>query len=177
MNKVKICPEYCRYLGEDGCTISVGDYINKCPNDDPKLLKQIENLDDDWLGRGRATRKPPSHPPRPCRKIGCKNITTNRNGYCDMHQDVAAAKEEARKQRSDKGNDKRLPAAKRGYGAKWQKLRECKLRESPLCDVCGRAATVVHHRDHNQFNDAWDNLQCLCRSCHEELHGRKRKVG
>lgn len=162
------CPHTCKYLEQDGCTIAAGNSDAMCPYEDVEVVNNIRALEN---------QKRLSRPPRPCRKIGCKNITTNRNGYCDMHQDVAAAKEEARKQRSDKGNDKRLPAAKRGYGAKWQKLRECKLRESPLCDVCGRAATVVHHRDHNQFNDAWDNLQCLCRSCHEELHGRKRKVG
>jgi len=47
-----------------------------------------------------------------------------------------------------------------------------------LCERCQAAgytsaATVVHHRDGNQANNAWDNLESLCADCHETHHGRR----
>lgn len=113
-----------------------------------------------------------SRPPRPCWKPGCGRLTTERNGYCELHQDIASEKAQARIvqwQKSQRGES----ASQKGYGAAWRKLREAKLRSEPLCTQCGRAATVVHHIDENPYNTSWDNLMSLCRNCHERLHGRK----
>ena len=114
----------------------------------------------------------PDRPPTICRKAGCSNTTTQRNGYCTEHQDYA--KEQERLWR-EKRNENRESASRRGYGAEWRKLREAKLKANPLCERCGAPASVVHHKDHNQYNDFWDNLESVCRSCHEQHHGRKRK--
>ncbi len=45
------------------------------------------------------------------------------------------------------------------------------------CGVCSkdlRTATrwkwVIHHKDHNHFNNDIDNLQLLCKSCHAKEH-------
>lgn len=59
----------------------------------------------------------------------------------------------------------------------WRKIRARKLQENPLCERClkqGRTevATVVHHRDGNEWNNDPDNLESLCRQCHELHHGR-----
>jgi len=88
-----------------------------------------------------------------------------------------AQEREQRRQDYRKTHDNRGGSTKRGYGAAWQRLRAAKLRQNPLCERCGAPATVVHHKDHNQFNDFWDNLEAVCRACHEEHHGRKRKDG
>lgn len=42
------------------------------------------------------------------------------------------------------------------------------------CQECGAAAKLhVHHRDKNWANDAPENLQTLCASCHLKLHWRE----
>ncbi len=66
----------------------------------------------------------------------------------------------------------------RGYGYKWQKVREIFLAENPLCVYCKRegrvtAANVVDHivphkGDQKLF---WrrSNWQALCASCHSSI--------
>jgi NAD-dependent SIR2 family protein deacetylase len=45
------------------------------------------------------------------------------------------------------------------------------------CAECGaRRHLTVHHLDENPNNNASSNLQVLCVSCHEKLHGVKRKT-
>src|SRR5262245_15980076 len=72
-------------------------------------------------------------------------------------------------------------------GALWQETRALKLRMQPLCEECLRdggkleIASVVHHRadvsDRPDLAVAIDNLQSLCRPCHERIHGRARCEG
>lgn len=73
------------------------------------------------------------------------------------------------------------------YGSKvWRDLREAKLMEQPLCEICLAndtitPATEVHHID--KFGDyapdeqlmwekflAWDNLMSICHRCHKYIH-------
>lgn len=84
-----------------------------------------------------------------------------------------ADRERVRKQHIDAT---RGTAAKRGYGAKWQRYREAYLAQHPLCERCqanGRlvAATVINHRrDHRgDMRLFWDaaNHEALCKSCHD----------
>jgi len=58
--------------------------------------------------------------------------------------------------------------------AKWKSLREVMLDSIPLCEECSkkgikREATIVDHiiriKDGGPIWDT-DNLQCLCRKCH-----------
>ena len=74
------------------------------------------------------------------------------------------------------------PAAKRGYGADWQGIRERVLRESPNCEVCGAPATDVDHRiaRADGGTDARSNLRGLCHPCHkkhtaEQNHARRKR--
>jgi len=47
-----------------------------------------------------------------------------------------------------------------------------------VCERCGRAAKIVHHRTHlnaDNLHDpmvtlGWDNLECLCVTCHAREH-------
>lgn len=63
----------------------------------------------------------------------------------------------------------------------WRKLRELKIKNNPLCEVCGDMATEVHHikplLDYRN-NEAlmqelaynYDNLQSVCHKCHKQIH-------
>ena len=68
-------------------------------------------------------------------------------------------------------------------GRAWATLRECVLREQPLCECCMRdddrpvMATEVDHIDNDPSNNTRGNLQSLCKPCHSaktmaEFHGR-----
>ena len=67
---------------------------------------------------------------------------------------------------------------------RWRKLRDVKLRENPLCEVCealGRTtpAQQVHHKVKFVLNGRilkelaffFDNLQSICSDCHSKIHG------
>jgi 5-methylcytosine-specific restriction endonuclease McrA len=68
--------------------------------------------------------------------------------------------------RYDRPAPKRPSAAARGYGPTWRRLRLLKLARTPTCEMCDRAAVHVDHKDNNQTNNKWANLQSLCHSCH-----------
>jgi 5-methylcytosine-specific restriction protein A len=106
----------------------------------------------------------PYKPAKPCRHIGCPNLTHNR--YCDDH--------------STKQIDERASSTQRGYNGKWRKLRKLYLSKHPLCVKCEQAgrltpATVVDHITPHRGNQAlmWDenNWQALCKHCHDTKTG------
>lgn len=52
--------------------------------------------------------------------------------------------------------------------------RAQRRKDAGPCEVCGEAGALdVHHKDQNTNNNASDNLQRICRSCHNRIH---RKV-
>ena len=146
------------------------DTLSSLPG--PSLLSRAHSPRGEEPEPGSGGSKRLASPPRPCRKAGCNVLTTDRSGYCDEHRSYG---EQRRKDYFKKLDEQRQSASRRGYGVDWRKLREAKLRANPLCEKCGAPASVVHHKDHNQYNDFWDNLESVCRACHEEHHGRKKK--
>jgi 5-methylcytosine-specific restriction protein A len=73
--------------------------------------------------------------------------------------------------------DHRPSAAKRGYGARWQKYRKYFLSINPLCIICKNdnmitSATVVDHivPHKGDMVKFWDksNHQALCK-CHHDI--------
>lgn len=76
--------------------------------------------------------------------------------------------------------------SKRFYNSSsWRKLREIKLRQSPLCELCRQAqprrlqrGTHVHHvvelRDDPSLGLVLENLQTLCHGCHSRLHAARK---
>ena len=65
--------------------------------------------------------------------------------------------------------------------SRWTKVRNIYIKEHPTCEICGKPAVCVHHREPlNRFrNDpikmeimcfSEDNLQSLCFDCHERVH-------
>ena len=114
----------------------------------------------------------PSRPKVPCRHPGCPELVEAGEKYCEKHKPLHP--QEVRS------------AAKRGYGAKWQKARKQYLSAHPLCVLCQkegrfRKATVVdhiipHRGDQKLFLDR-SNWQALCKPCHDRKTGKEdRKV-
>ena len=72
------------------------------------------------------------------------------------------------------------------YTIRWQRLRDRKLDENPLCEKCAQAdittaATIVHHvrpvRDGGDPFPDLDGLQALCHDCHQGEQSRYRLPG
>ena len=103
-----------------------------------------------------------TRPLRQCAQAGCGTLVTE--GYCPRH---------ARPKQS-RDDRERPSAAKRGYGVVWQRIRKAYLEQHPACERCGRRAKIVHHRDGDQHNNAWRNLEAMCWPCHETHHGRRK---
>lgn len=69
---------------------------------------------------------------------------------------------------------------------KWKRLRESYLMYHPLCSICGKPATDVHHIN-SPFDDGLsdierlgrlldinNNFMALCSKCHGTLHRNKQ---
>jgi 5-methylcytosine-specific restriction protein A len=73
----------------------------------------------------------------------------------------------------------------RGYDKHWLKLRQAKLATHPWCEECERsgkkrmAVEVDHIVPFDGIDDAkrldWDNLQSMCKTCHEQKTARERR--
>lgn len=74
---------------------------------------------------------------------------------------------------------------------RWRKLRDQKLRDNPICEICEKKRRVVqteeiHHvkpfeisanRDElERLAFDYDNLISLCIPCHKEEHKRLKKI-
>ena len=104
----------------------------------------------------------PMKPPKPCKQLGCPNLT--HNSYCPTHAPI----------------HKRAGAAARGYNSRWQRLSKKYLQAHPLCVECKRTgrltpATVVDHivphRGNPQLMWSEGNWQSLCKQCHDKKTG------
>ena len=106
----------------------------------------------------------PPRTPKACRVRGCRSTTTDPSGYCESH------KSEGWKQYKP-GQSRH----QRGYGSKWDAIRERVLkRDKGLCQLCLRAGVVREAKtvDHiipkaHGGTDADSNLQSLCWPCHK----------
>ena len=108
----------------------------------------------------------PMKPGHPCAHRGCPAVIPAGQRYCDEHKADARAHDQ-----------RRASASRRGYGARWRKLRNLVLAEEPLCrdpfgvhKAAGRVepATDVDHivPRAQGGTDARENLQGLCHVCH-----------
>ena len=47
-----------------------------------------------------------------------------------------------------------------------------------ICELCGSTKyLLVHHKDHNTNNNTLENLQTLCKRCHQEHHCLRDELG
>ena len=75
------------------------------------------------------------------------------------------------------------------FSPAWKHTREAyKKSVGGLCEVCLakgiiKAGEIVHHKIHlspDNISDqnvslSWDNLQCVCRDCHAQLHEKEKR--
>lgn len=91
---------------------------------------------------------------RVCGRHGCAELTED--AYCPAH----------------------VPP--RVQGRRWVRLRAAKLREDPVCEICGRevAAEVDHIKEIQDGGHPldWDNLQSLCTRCHRDKTTARRQA-
>lgn len=104
----------------------------------------------------------PSKAPTACKRPGCRGLV--RGGVCSVCGDL-------RRQTAAEHDERRGSSRARGYDAQWERVRVMALaRDSGLCCLCGRPAVLVDHilpiRDGGERLDL-DNLQSLCRRCHD----------
>ena len=60
------------------------------------------------------------------------------------------------------------PMWNKGYLLKGEK-------KGKVCDLCdSKCKIIVHHKDENKKNHKFNNLQVLCRSCHDRIHSLSR---
>lgn len=70
-------------------------------------------------------------------------------------------------------------AAKFYTGRDWRRVSQAYMHSKfYICEICGRAAKICHHRtwltpdNIGDINISLnpDNLQCLCQDCHNKIH-------
>ena len=124
----------------------------------------------------------PKRPAKPCPGAGkykgrCANLIRTGNPVCNrcLPYHIEATREKAREH--NRGYDKGRPSPdQRGYDTHWRKLRKMVLAREPLCRRCGEAgrtepATLIHHIDEDVSNNYIENLEPLCSTCHNRIHG------
>ena len=113
----------------------------------------------------------PPRTPKACRSRGCRNTTTDSDGYCSEH-----------KGESWKSHKPGQSRQQRGYGKPWDVIRPRILkRDKGLCQehlrqgVVTDAACVDHiiAKAHGG-TDVDSNLESLCWSCHAKKTARER---
>lgn len=121
----------------------------------------------------------PKRPPTICTKAGCGRVAP-KGSRCSLHPYTPPPRNRARERERDR---ERGSARARGYDKTWEKLRAAKLADDPLCEHCekqGRTtpAQDVDHiipiRERPDLRLARDNLQSLCRPCHNRKTARER---
>lgn len=118
-------------------------------------------------------------PKKICNYPNCKQIINYKERYCDEHK---AIKEQQNKDKfklysSNKRDDKEQ---KFYNSTAWKRTKQAvEVRDNYLCVRCLnkgiiRTREVVHHiiPIKDNWNKRYDlnNLQCLCHSCHREVH-------
>ena len=67
---------------------------------------------------------------------------------------------------------KRGPLTKHGYS--WRARKHLK----PNCEACGAERKLnAHHVDQNPANNAVENIQTLCKFCHDFWHATQKRLG
>lgn len=113
----------------------------------------------------------PRRAARVCANPECPVLVEVGSSYCPEHE------REVERQAREEYERNRLSAARRGYGARWRKLRVMVLRRQPLCQdpygIHEEAGEVVPATEVDHIiprrrggDDSMENLQGLCKGCH-----------
>jgi len=121
----------------------------------------------------------PVAPRHPCsgrgpRRGRCRNLVGRGVGCCPECQPYVTAALARHDKERDQSEERQFI-----HSVVWRAIRARKLTQDPLCErhlTQGRVvpATLVHHRDGNELNNADENHQSLCNPCHEEIEAKGR---
>lgn len=97
-----------------------------------------------------------------------------------VEEEQAKRRQESIKRSNKKYNKTRDPKYTRFYNSKeWRVLSMTYTQDKAFrCEQCGQVASEVHHVVPIQTDDGWnrrldyDNLELLCKSCHNDKHNR-----
>ncbi len=116
----------------------------------------------------------PWKPLKPCRYPGCPNLSDQ--SYCELHRKSAGTEANRAYDRNVRDREMR-----EFYNStEWRRLRGLKLKRCPVCEECLREgritpAVIADHilpaREYPEHRLSMDNLQSLCRACHNKKHG------
>ncbi|MEK4884886.1 HNH endonuclease signature motif containing protein [Bacillus sp. FSL W8-0223] len=116
-------------------------------------------------------------PKKRCNKPGCRELIDYEQKYCEKHKGYGD-KEYNKQVRWNRDNEK---YAKFYASKEWRDLRNAYISAHPLCERClvngiVKQAKIVHHKievrdDWNKRLD-YDNLQAVCRECHNGIHNK-----
>lgn len=111
-----------------------------------------------------------SKPPRLC---SCGVIVPSGNR--------CACQIESTRARGRRHDARRPNSRQRGYTRQWEALRAEFLRLHPACAFCGAGGGVVDHIKRHRGDPAllfnWNNLQSLCKRCHDSEKQRRERAG
>lgn len=118
----------------------------------------------------------------------CGNLIPYGATYCNTCKPIVEAEREARMRASKLESNKRYnktrdPKYVRFYNStEWRTLSAKYTQDKGFrCEKCGAIATEVHHVKAIQTPEGWerrldsDNLELLCKTCHNERHERFKK--
>ena len=118
----------------------------------------------------------------------CGNLIPYGATYCNTCKPIVEAEREARMRASKLESNKRYnktrdPKYVRFYNStEWRTLSAKYTQDKGFrCEKCGAIATEVHHDKAIQTPEGWerrldsDNLELLCKACHNERHERFKK--
>ena len=113
-------------------------------------------------------------PLQPCRAPGCRALVRGQP-RCDEH----TVEREAERAERDDAN--RPSYRERGYSTAWDKLRRQVIDANPTCGICHvRPSKLVHHWNEVRTNPdlvlAPSNLVAICGTCHQQIHGSRRRA-
>ena len=115
-----------------------------------------------------------------CKFPGCFNPVPRGERFCAKHlvigaQRDAEAEKKAHQIRLQRRREKKGTSAERGYGYRWQVLRNRFLAQHPHCQECLKKGIltlatdvdhIVPHRGDSALLYDETNLQSLCHECH-----------
>ena len=118
----------------------------------------------------------------------CGNLIPYGAAYCDECRPIIEANRAAYIEASKKASNKRYNKTRdKKYiqfhnSSAWRMLSAKYTQDKGYkCEVCGKIATEVHHKQAIQTESGWtrrldyDNLELLCVECHNKRHNRFRR--
>ena len=118
-----------------------------------------------------------------CAYPGCHCPVALNEKYCELHKKAGRQRETKMVKERESIRLKRSGnSAERGYGYRWQKLRNRFIAQHPYCEECMKQGKItlatdvdhiVPHRGDPALLYDETNLQSLCKACHSRKTARE----